>query len=102
LVAATPAEPAASLRFCYPGKLAASVRGRLKRLATGANPAELQLGHDVSADACSTLLAQLDAHWYALPLKRGAGGESQTGLELCAGGLGAAYFRVSGKTFNSK
>jgi hypothetical protein len=34
-------------------------------------------------------------------LKRG-GGESQTGLELCAGGLGAAYFRVSGRTFNSK
>jgi hypothetical protein len=74
----------------------------LKRLASGANPAELQLGHDVSAEASTTLLSQLDAHWYALPLKNGAGGESPTGLELCAGGLGAAYFRVSGKTFNSK
>jgi hypothetical protein len=102
LHAAEPRHGGQSMRYCYPAKLAASVRGRLKRLASGANPAELQLGHDVSADACSTLLSQLDAHWYALPLKRGAGGESQTGLELCTGGLGAAYFRVSGKTFNSK
>ena len=102
LNAAEPRHGSQSTRYCYPGKLTASVRGRLKRLASGANPAELQLGHDVSADACATLLSQLDTHWYALPLKRGAGGESQTGLELCAGGLGAAYFRVSGKTFNSK
>jgi hypothetical protein len=102
LNAAEPRHSGQSTRYCYPAKLAASVRGRLKRLATGANPAELQLGHDVSADACTALLSQLDAHWYAVPLKRGAGGESQTGLELCAGGLGAAYFRVSGKTFNSK
>jgi hypothetical protein len=102
LHAAEPRHGSQSTRYCYPAKLAASVRGRLKRLASGANPAELQLGHDVSADACATLLSQLDAHWYALPLKRGAGAESQTGLELCAGGLGAAYFRVSGKTFNSK
>jgi len=102
LHAGEPRHGSQSTRYCYPAKLAASVRGRLKRLASGANPAELQLGHDVSADACSALLAQLDAHWYALPLKRGAGGESQTGLEVCAGGLGAAYFRVSGKTFNSK
>jgi hypothetical protein len=102
LNAAEPRHGSQSTRYCYPAKLTASVRGRLKRLASGANPAELQLGHDVSADACATLLSQLDAHWYALPLKRGAGGESQTGLDLCAGGLGAAYFRVSGKTFNSK
>jgi hypothetical protein len=102
LHAAEPRHGSQSMRYCYPAKLTSSVRGRLKRLASGANPAELQLGHDVSAEACSTLLAQLDAHWYALPLKRGEGGESQTGLELCAGGLGAAYFRVSGKTFNSK
>ena len=41
-----PREPPASMRFGYPGKLATSVRGRLKRLAAGATPAELQLGHD--------------------------------------------------------
>ncbi len=102
LNAAAPRHGSQSTRFCYPAKLAASVRGRLKRLSIGANPAELQLGHDVAVDASSALLAHLDAHWYALPLKRGAGAESQTGLELCAGGLGAAYFRVSGRTFNSK
>ncbi len=102
LSAAAPRHGSQSTRFCYPAKLAASVRGRLKRLSIGANPAELQLGHDVAVDASSALLAHLDAHWYALPLKRGTGAESQTGLELCAGGLGAAYFRVSGRTFNSK
>jgi hypothetical protein len=102
LNAAAPRHGSQSTRYCYPAKLAASVRGRLKRLSIGANPAELQLGHDVAVDACTALLSHLDAHWYALPLKRGAGGESQTGLELCAGGLGAAYFRVSGRTFNSK
>lgn len=102
LHAAAPRHGSQSTRYCYPAKLAASVRGRLKRLSIGANPAELQLGHDVAVDACTALLSHLDAHWYALPLKRGAGSESQTGLELCAGGLGAAYFRVSGRTFNSK
>ena len=59
-----PAEPPASMRFGYPGKLATSVRGRLKRLAGGANPAELQLGHDVSVEQWVALLSHLDAHWY--------------------------------------
>ena len=71
----------------------------MKRLATGANPAELQLGHDVSVEASSALLSHLDSHWYALPRKTGHDG-TQTGLDLCVGGLGAAYFRVAGRTFN--
>jgi hypothetical protein len=96
-----PRLPGEGARFGYPAKLATSVRGRLKRLASGANPAELQLGHDVSVEACTALLAHLDARWYALPAKRG-GNESNSGLELCVGGLGAAYFRVSGRTFNSQ
>src|SRR4030095_14391977 len=33
LAAAAPGAPPRSMRFCYPGKLATSVRGRLKRLA---------------------------------------------------------------------
>ena len=85
-------------RFGYPAKLATSVRGRLKRLATGANPAELQLGHDVSVEGSTVLLSHLDAHWYAVPKK--TGNEVQTGIDLCVGGLGAAYFRVAGRTFN--
>ncbi|TMG85594.1 MAG: hypothetical protein E6H78_06575 [Betaproteobacteria bacterium] len=87
-----------AMRFGYPAKLATSVRGRLKRLATGANPAELQLGHDCSVEACTALLTQLDSRWYT-PLKK-TGAETQTGLDLCVGGLGAAYFRVAGRTFN--
>jgi hypothetical protein len=85
-------------RFGYPAKLATSVRGRLKRLASGANPAELQLGHDVSAEASSALLSHLDSRWYAPPKKTPDG--PQTSLDLCVGGLGAAYFRVAGRTFN--
>jgi hypothetical protein len=85
------------MRFGYPGKLATSVRGRLKRLQSGANPAELQLGHDCSAEQCTTLLGYLDAHWYQIPRHVMPG--SARSVELCAGGLPSAYFRVSGRTF---
>src|SRR5690348_5777985 len=37
----------AALRYGYPAKLSTSVRGRIKRLATGASPSDLQLGDDV-------------------------------------------------------
>jgi hypothetical protein len=100
LVPTVPAEPGESLRFGYPGKLATSVRGRLKRLQTGANPAELQLGHDCSAEQCTTLLGYLDARWYQLP-RRAPEGPSVP-VELSAGGLPAAYFRVGGRSFERK
>ncbi len=67
LVASATGNPAASMRFGYPGKLDASVRGRLKRLQSGANPAELQLGHDCSIEQCTALLGHLDARWYQVP-----------------------------------
>ena len=73
LVAAAPAEPPESLRFAYAGKLATSVRGRLKRLQSGANPAELQLGHDCSVEQCTTLLSYLDWRWYQPPRERRSG-----------------------------
>jgi len=98
LALVAPRHVSESMRFGYPAKLATSVRGRLKRLATGGNPAELQLGHDVSVEACSALLTHLDQQWYALPKK--TGNEAQTSLDLCVGSLGAAYFRVAGRTFN--
>ena len=87
-------------RYGYPAKLITSVRGRLKRLASGANPAELQLGHDAAVEACTALLNYLDTRWYALPAKR-TGGDATATVDLCVGGLGAAYFRISGRTFNS-
>ncbi len=71
LIISAPRHPPQSMRFGYPGKLATSVRGRLKRLQTGANPAELQLGHDCSVEQCTTLLGYLDARWYQGP-RRGA------------------------------
>jgi cyclic-di-GMP-binding protein len=100
LVGVAPRHPPASMRFAYPGKLATSVRGRLKRLQAGANPAELQLGHDCSVEQCTTLLGYLDARWYQTP--RRSGDIPRATIELCAGGLDAAYFRVGGRTFERK
>lgn len=97
LVMQTPADPPATLRYGYPTKLATSVRGRLKRLQGGANPAELQLGHDCSAEQCTTLLGYLDAKWYQPPRRVPA--VPPLPLDLCGGGVAAAYFRVSGRSF---
>jgi hypothetical protein len=94
--------PPASMRFGYPGKLATSVRGRLKHLQNGANPAELRLGHDCSADQCTTLLGYLDARWYQTPRLRSDRSAAATAVELCGGGVDAAYFRVGGRTFEHR
>jgi cyclic-di-GMP-binding protein len=99
LVVVAPRSTAPSMRFCYPGKLATSVRGRLKRLAQGASPAELALGHDVSVEQSITLLSHLDAHWYQT--RRHGPATTQT-VELCGGGVAGAYFRVCGRTFDRK
>ena len=100
LVPGVPRDLAEPVRFGYPAKLATSVRGRLKRLQSGANPAELQLGQDCSAEQCTTLLGHLDSRWYQLP--RPAAGTPAATIELCAGGLPAAYFRVGGRSFDRK
>jgi hypothetical protein len=97
LVMTPPREAPPSMRFGYPGKLATSVRGRLKRLAQGASPAELSLGHDLSVEQAITLLSHLDAHWYQLRRRPEAPTAS---VELCAGGMPGAYFRVGGRTFD--
>jgi len=99
LLPSAPREPPDSMRFCYPGKLATSVRGRLKRLAQGASPAELGLGHDLSVEQAIALLSHLDAHWYQLRRRNEA--ETRT-VELVGGGLPGAYFRVGGRTFDRK
>jgi hypothetical protein len=100
LAATAPVQTGAAVRFGYPGKLATSVRGRMKRLQTGANPAELQLGHDCSVEQCTTLLAHLDQHW--CQIRREPGGVAKTSVELCGGGINAAYFRIGGRTFDRK
>lgn len=97
LVVQPPAEPPASMRYGYPGKLATSVRGRLKRLATGATPAELGLGADASTEQSVALLSHLDVHWYqAQRLEPGDHGR----VEASAGGVPGVYFRVAGRTFD--
>jgi len=96
----TPADAPPSLRFGYPAKLATSVRGRLKRLASGANPAELQLGHDVSVEQCVALLSHLDLRW--CQASRAVPATAEASVDLAAGGLAAAFFRVGGRTFERK
>lgn len=98
LAATGPSPATPSMRFGYPGKLATSVRGRLKRLANGATPAELQLGHDTSAETSQVLLARLDERWYEAPAR--PADAAHDALELCAGGVQVAYFRVGGRTFD--
>ena len=100
LSATSPANPGESMRFAYAGKLATSVRGRLKRLQTGANPSELQLGRDCSVEQCTTLLSYLDWRWYQPP-RRSANGPAVS-LELCAGGLDGAFYRVGGRSFDRR
>jgi len=97
LVASVPPSPPSSTRFGYPGKLATSVRGRLKRLATGASPAELALGHDPSVEQCVALLSHLDAHWYQAQRREAT---AHAAVDLCGGGVPGAYFRVAGRTFD--
>jgi hypothetical protein len=93
-----PNSPPVSMRFGYPGKLATSVRGRMKRLTAGATPAELQLGHDTSVEGSAALLAHLDKHWYQMP--PADEDASHQSIELTAGGVQSAYFRVGGRTFD--
>jgi hypothetical protein len=100
LAAAAPAQPPASMRFGYPAKLATSVRGRLKRLQSGATPAELQLGHECSIEQCTALLGHLDSRWYQLPRRPSTARDAA--VELCAGGLAATYFRVGGRSFERR
>jgi hypothetical protein len=89
---------AASARFGYPAKLTTSVRRRLKRLASGSEPADLQLGDDVSAEGATALLRHLDQRWNHVPA---AGRRKRsTAVEVTAGGIEAAYFRVGGKSFS--
>jgi hypothetical protein len=95
-----PAKPAELQRYAYAGKLATSVRGRLKRLQSGANPAELQLGHDCSVEQCTTLLSYLDWRWYQPPRRPPEG--PATSLQLCAGGLDGAFYRIGGRTFDRR
>jgi hypothetical protein len=98
LATSAPSAPPVSMRYGYPGKLATSVRGRMKRLAAGATPAELQLGHDTSMEGSAALLGYLDARWYQMP--RHEADAAHESIEITAGGVQAAYFRVGGRTFD--
>jgi len=100
LAASAPPSPPASLRYAHAGRLATSVRGRLKRLQTGATPAELQLGHDCSVEQCTALLSYLDWRWNQPPREPPAVAPSSLGL--CCGGLDAGYYRVGGRTFDRR
>ena len=97
LVASAPPATGPSLRFGYPGKLATSVRGRLKRLAGGATPSELGLGSDPTPEQCVALLSHLDACWYQAQRRDDS---AHAAIDACGGGVPGVYFRVAGRTFD--
>ncbi len=97
LLATATATAGNAMRFAYPIKLATSIRGRLKRLAGGASPAELQLGDDISTDAATALLQHLDERWTRAAT--GGGRARSKALDVAAGGIEAAYFRIGGRSF---
>jgi hypothetical protein len=97
LALVAPKDATSAMRFGYPSKIATSVRGRLRRLSTGANPGELQLGQDVSVEQCVALLTHLEAYWCRAG--RVATDDADVPLELSNGGLLCAFFRVGGRTF---
>ena len=91
---------AAGVALRVRGRLAKSVRGRLKRPQTGSSPAELRLGHDCSVERCVSLLSYLDWRWNQPPREPPA--DAVSALDLCSGGLGGAYYRVGGRTFDRR
>ena len=98
MVATAASAQGTALRYGYPGKLSTSVRGRIKRLASGASPSDLQLGDDVSAESATALLTHLDAHWHQVG---GASARKRSkAIEIAAGGVESAYLRIGGKSFH--
>jgi hypothetical protein len=87
-----------SLRYGSPDKLSVSLTQRQKRLRNGATPAELGLGDDVTPAMAERLLAHLYERWCPLSVAQGAPATEQE-IGVCGGGLFAAYFRISGRTF---
>ena len=97
----SPASPSPTLRFGQTAKLAQSVGGRVKKLANGATPAELKLGDDCKVESSVRLLKHLYARWCLAP-RRYVQDAVENQVRLCAGGLPAAYFRLTGRTLRSE
>jgi len=87
-----------SLRYGSPDKLSVSLTQRQKRLKNGATPAELGLGDDVTTPVAERLLTHLYDRWCTLSVAQGSPSTEQE-LDVCGGGLFAAYFRLAGRTF---
>lgn len=89
-----------SLRAAASDKLQVSIDERLKRLAVGTSPAELNLGSDCTIETCTNLLQHLRHHWCtfdeAAPVDA-----AEHDVVLCGGGLAGAYFRLRNFTFSA-
>ncbi len=87
-----------AVRYATTDKLNASIDKRLRRLKSGAVPAELGLGADCSVETCIALLEHLQRHWCTYR-GRGVAGLTEVSLAVSTGGLPGAYFRIGGQTF---
>ena len=90
-----------SLRYGSPDKLSVSLLQRQKRLRAGATPAELGLGDDVTPQVAEKLVTHLYDRWCTLSVAQGAPA-TEGRISVCAGGLFAAFFRLSGRTFSGE
>lgn len=101
VIALAPATVPSTARFGHTAKLVNSVKGRVKKLLQGTSPAELKLGDDVAADTCVNLLKHLYARWCIVPTPTSVD-TVESYIQLCSGGLAAAYYRIGGRTFNTQ
>ena len=90
-----------SLRYGSPDKLSVSLLQRQKRLRSGATPAELGLGDNITAAAAEKLLSHLYERWCTLSVAQGSPSGDQP-VAVCGGGLYAIYFRLIGRTFSGE
>ena len=91
-----PGEVSESLRFLDLSAVGRSVTKRIHRLATGAQPAELGLGHDCTAPAARELLRLLARAWLGAPEVRPARRGPASPAKL-ASGFAVIHHAIGGK-----
>jgi hypothetical protein len=92
----TPAGVPGALRFMDCSEVGRSIRRRRRRLAEGADPADLGLGRDCQRPAVDDLLASLARCWSDAPQVRQFPRRAQASRAEVALGLPAIYHAISG------
>lgn len=92
---------AVGCRYIDMSALARSLKGRQRRLAEGAMPAELGLGADCAPALCGALLSQLVSAWTEAPKTRQFPRRQQVAPTELVAGFAAIHLAISGRPFDS-